>query len=297
MEGKGQNQPMEKNSEEYIGEYVRRGKVAQAEYEKMSQEQVDIAVMNIAKAIYDHAEELAEMAVEESGMGNVPDKTIKNQSKASVIWNHLKGKNSRGILERDETTGITKIAKPVGLVASITPLTNPIVTPMSNAMFALKCGNAIIVTPHHGAIKSSTKAVEYMNEALAKLGMPSHLIQILDWQSRENTGNLMAQCDVVIATGGMGMVKAAYSSGKPALGVGAGNVQCILDRGIDYKEAVSKLVAGRAFDYGIICSGEQSAIFPNEDKEAIMKCFEEEGCLVLRQEKSFLPRKKCARYW
>ncbi|NCA78556.1 MAG: aldehyde dehydrogenase family protein, partial [Alphaproteobacteria bacterium] len=120
---------MEKNSEEYIGEYVRRGKVAQAEYEKMSQEQVDTAVMNIAKAIYDHAEELAEMAVEESGMGNVPDKTIKNQSKASVIWNHLKGKKSRGILERDDTTGITKIAKPMGLVASITPLTNPIVTP------------------------------------------------------------------------------------------------------------------------------------------------------------------------
>ena len=284
MEGKEQNQPMEKNSEEYIGGYVQRGKVAQAEFEKMSQEEVDTAVMNIAKAIYDHAEELAEMAVEESGMGNVPDKTIKNQSKASVIWNHLKGKKSRGILERDDTTGITKIAKPMGLVASITPLTNPIVTPMSNAMFALKCGNAIIITPHHRAIKSSTKAVEYMNEALTKLGMPSHLIQILDWQSRENTRNLMAQCDVVIATGGMGMVKAAYSSGKPALGVGAGNVQCILDRGIDYREAVSKLVAGRAFDYGIICSGEQSAIFPKEDKEEIMKCFEEEGCLVLRQD-------------
>jgi succinate-semialdehyde dehydrogenase len=284
MQQESKNANNGKTGEEYIGEYIQRAKLAQAEFEKKSQEEVDAGVMAIAKAIYDHAEELAEMAVEESGMGNVPDKTAKNQSKASVIWNHLKGKKSRGVLERNQETGITKIAKPMGIVAAITPCTNPIVTPMSNAMFALKCGNAIIITPHHHAIRSSTKAVEYMNEALKKLDLPRNLIQILDWQSRENTRNLMTRCDVVIATGGMSMVKAAYSSGRPALGVGAGNVQCILDRNIDYRAAVSKLVAGRAFDYGIICSGEQSAILPREDMGQIMRCFEEEGCLVIRDD-------------
>lgn len=265
----------------YIEGYVKRGRVAQRAFEEYSQEEVDMAVMAIAKAIYDNAEELAELSVIESGMGNVKDKIIKNRSKSSVIWNSLRGKKSRGVIERDEATGITKIGKPMGVVAAITPCTNPIVTPMSNAMFSLKSGNSIIITPHHKAIKSSTKAVEYMNEALRKLSMPENLIQILDNQSRENTKNLISTCDIVIATGGMGMVKAAYSSGKPALGVGAGNVQCIIDEGVDYKEALKKAVDGRAFDNGIICSGEQSIIFPEKDKEEIYSILKDNGCLVV----------------
>lgn len=269
----------------YIASYVQRGRDAQKAFEKYSQEEVDKAVMAIAKAVYDNAMELAELAVSESGMGDVDDKVIKNKSKAAVIWNSLRGKKSRGVIDRDNKTGITKIAKPMGVVAAITPCTNPIVTPMSNAMFSLKSGNSIIITPHHKAINSSTKAVQYMNEALKKLSMPDNLIQILDQQSRENTKALISSCDVVIATGGMGMVKAAYSSGKPALGVGAGNVQCIIDYGVDYRAALKKAVDGRAFDNGIICSGEQSIIIPEKDKEEIYSILREEGCLLITDEK------------
>ena len=273
---------MEPDSKAYIDGYIERARKAQAEFEKMSQEQVDAAVKTVGKVVYDNAEYLAEIAVEETGMGNVPDKIAKNKQKSKIVWNNLKGKKSRGILDTDESTGITKVAKPVGVVAAITPCTNPIVTPMSNSMFALKCGNAIIITPHHKSIKCSTKTVEMINEELAKLGMPENLIQIIDQHSRENTRNLISSADVVVATGGAGMVNAAYSSGRPALGVGAGNVQCIIDEGYDYKVAVPKIIAGRTFDYGIICSGEQSVICPEKDFENIMNEFADNGGYIVR---------------
>ncbi len=272
-------------SKAYIAEYIERAREAQSKFEKMSQEQVDNAVKTLAKVVIDNAEMLAEMAVEETGMGYYPDKVAKNKSKARIVWNNLKGKKSRGIIERDVETGITKIAKPVGVVAAITPCTNPIVTPMSNSMFALKCGNAIIITPHHKAIKCSTKTVELINAELEKQGYPKNLIQILDEQSRENTRNLISMADVVVATGGAGMVNAAYSSGRPALGVGAGNVQCIIDEGYDYKEAVPKIIAGRTFDYGIICSGEQSVIVPEKMYEDVLKEFENNNGYIVKDKK------------
>lgn len=270
------------DSQEYINGYIERARIAQAEFEKMSQEQVDRAVQIIGKVVYDNAQYFAEIAVEETGMGNVEDKYAKNRQKAGIVWNNLRGKKSRGILETDETTGITTVAKPMGVVAAITPCTNPIVTPMSNSMFALKCGNAIVITPHHKSVKCSTKVVEMMNQALAAEGYPENLIQILDEHSRENTRNLISSADVVVATGGAGMVNAAYSSGRPALGVGAGNVQCIIDEGYDYKEAVPKIIKGRSYDYGIICSAEQSVICPEGEFEDILKEFEANGCYVVR---------------
>ncbi len=269
-------------SQEYIKSYIDRAKVAQSEFESFSQEKVDEIVMTIAKVVHDNSEMLAEMAVEETGMGNYPDKVIKNKNKAKIIWNNLKGKQSRGIIEREEATGITKVAKPVGVVAAITPCTNPIVTPMSNAMFAVKCGNAIIITPHHKALKCSTKTVDLINAEIEKLGAPKNLIQILSEQNRDNTRNLIQTADVVIATGGMGMVNAAYSSGRPALGVGAGNVQVILDRDVDYNVAVPKIITGRTFDNGIICSGEQTAICPAESYEKIIKVFEDNGSYIVK---------------
>ncbi|MEG1930444.1 MAG: aldehyde dehydrogenase family protein [Anaerovorax sp.] len=271
-------------SQKYIDAYIGRARKAQQAFEKLSQEEVDQAVKAIGKVVFDHAELLAELAVKETGMGNYEDKVAKNKGKARIIWNNLKGKKSRGIIEKDAQTGITKVAKPIGIVAAITPCTNPIVTPMSNAMFALKGGNAIIVTPHHKSVKCSGLTVELINKELKKLGMPDHLVQILDQHSRENTKALISTADVVIATGGMGMVKAAYSSGRPALGVGAGNVQCIIDRGIDFKEAVPKIMEGRAFDNGIICSGEQSVICPEEEFDSIMAEFEQKGAYVVREE-------------
>ncbi|NLP31323.1 MAG: aldehyde dehydrogenase family protein [Clostridiales bacterium] len=273
------------DSKTYIDGYIERARMAQKEFESYSQEQVDELVMAIAKTVYDNAEYLAKIAVEETEMGVLEDKIAKNKGKSSIIWNSLKGKKSVGIIERDEQTGIVKVAKPVGVAAAITPCTNPIVTPMSNAMFALKGRNAIVITPHHRAIKCSTKTVELMNEALEKLNAPKHLIQILDQQSRENTRTLISSADIVIATGGAGMVKAAYSSGKPALGVGAGNVQCIIDRDVDFAEAVPKVIAGRIFDNGIICSGEQSAIIPADKYQDIIDEFVKNGAYLVNNPK------------
>lgn len=272
---------MEFNSEAYINEYIERARKAQAEFEKFSQEQVDEVVKATAKIIFDNAEELAEFAVEETGMGVYEDKVIKNKNKARFIWNDLRDKKSVGIIERDEKTGITKVAKPMGVVAAITPTTNPIVTPMSNIMFALKGRNAIIITPHHRAKGCSTKTVEYINEAIGKLGAPENLVQILEVHSRDNTRNLIANCDVTVATGGMGMVKAAYSSGKPALGVGAGNVQCIIDDDADMSEAIPMIIAGRTFDNGIICSGEQSIIVTEDRFEEAVKVLSDNNTLVV----------------
>lgn len=270
------------DSKKYIDDYIERARVAQAAFEKMTQEQVDKAVQIIGRVVYENAEYFAKIAVEETGMGNVEDKFAKNRQKAGIVWNNLRGKKSRGIMETDESTGITTVAKPMGVVAAITPCTNPIVTPMSNSMFALKAGNAIVITSHHKSVRCSTKVVEMMNEALAKEGYPENLIQILGEHSRENTRNLISSADVVVATGGAGMVNAAYSSGRPALGVGAGNVQCIIDEGYDYKEAVPKIVKGRLYDYGIICSAEQSVICPESDFENILKEFGANGGFVVR---------------
>lgn len=267
----------------YIEGYMERARNAQREFELMSQEEVDSAVAAIGKVVYDNAEYLAEIAVAETKMGNVPDKIAKNRQKAGMVWAFLKGKKSRGILDTDEKTGITRIAKPMGVAAAVTPCTNPIVTPMSNAMFALKCGNAIVITPHHSSVKCSTETVDMINAELRKLGYPENLIQVLDHHSRENTKNLMASADVVIATGGAGIVKAAYSSGRPALGVGAGNVQCIIDRGYDMKTAVPKVIAGRTFDNGIICSGEQSVICHEDDYDEMIAEFEAEGAYIVRK--------------
>ena len=261
---------MEQDSRAYIAAYIERARKAQQAFEKMSQEEVDKAVQTIGRVVYENAQYLAEIAVEETGMGNAEDKFAKNRQKAGIVWNNLRGKKSRGILETDAKTGITTVAKPVGVVAAITPCTNPIVTPMSNSMFALKCGNAIIITPHHKSVRCSTKTVEMINAALADQGYPEHLIQILDEHSRENTKNLISMADVVVATGGAGMVKAAYSSG-----------QCIIDEGYDYKEAVPKIIKGRSYDYGIICSAEQSVICPDGSFEQIMDEFRANGAYVV----------------
>ncbi len=270
-------------SKAYIDGYIQRARTAQSVLEGYTQSQVDRLVMSIAKTVYDNAEYLAELAVAETGMGVLADKTAKNKGKASIIWNSLKGKKSVGIIERDEEAGIVKVAKPMGVVAAITPTTNPTVTPMSNAMFAVKGRNAIIITPHHRAIRSSTETVNIINAELAKLGAPENLIQILDQQSRVNTRTLISSADVVIATGGAGMVTAAYSSGKPALGVGAGNVQCIIDRDVDLAEAVSKIIAGRIFDNGIICSGEQSVIAPADKYVEVLDEFRKNDAYVVTE--------------
>ena len=257
-----------------IEQMIEKARKAQAMYVRnFNQKDVDYAVKMTCKTVYDHAEELARMAVDETQMGVYKDKVAKNQNKSKGVWWDLKGKKSMGILSIDERTGLIEIAKPIGVVAGVTPMTNPIVTPMSKIAFALKSRNAIIISPHPRAKACSAQTVDYIVETLENMNLPDGMIQVVREPSRDKTLELMSLCDVTVATGGMPMVKSAYSSGKPSFGVGAGNVQVILDRDIDYNLAVSKLVTGRAFDNGIICSGEQSCIYAEDDREAVMEGF------------------------
>ncbi len=260
-----------------INEMIRKARVAQKEFEKFSQAEVDAIVRAIGKIIYDNAEELAKDAVEETQMGCYEDKVVKNKGKSRAIWNNLKDKKSIGIISGKDENGIVKIAKPVGVVGAVTPTTNPIVTPMCNSMFALKGGNAIIIAPHPRAKNCSAKTVDLMNAEIKKLGGPDNLIQCILEPSIPLTNELMQAVDVLVATGGPAMVTAAYSSGKPSFGVGPGNVQVIIDEDIDYQDAAKKVIAGRKFDNGIICSGEQSVIAPRKDYDEIITAFKDNG--------------------
>lgn len=268
-----------------INEMMLKARAAQKAFEKFNQEQVDRVVREIGKVVYDHAELLARMAVDETGMGVYEHKVAKNKGKAKVIWNDLKGKKSVGEISYNKETNIVEIAKPIGVVGAVSPTTNPIVTPMCNAMFALKGRNAIIIAPHPRAKKCSSYTVELINERLAKLGAPANLIQIISEPSVDLTNELMQAVDVVVATGGMGMVKAAYSSGKPAFGVGAGNVQVIIDRDVDFMKTAAKMIEGRTFDNGIICSGEQTIIAHEDDYDTVIAAFEANGAFFVRDAK------------
>lgn len=268
-----------------IKDMILKGRIAQAKFEKFDQKRVDLIVREIGKVVYDNAEILARMAVDETQMGVYEDKVAKNRGKSKIIWNDLKDKKSVDEISRDLDKNIIEIAKPIGVVGAVTPTTNPIVTPMCNAMFALKGRNSIIIAPHPRAKGCSTETVRLINQSLENLGAPKDLIQIIEAPSIEKTNDLMKLADVVVATGGMGMVKAAYSSGKPAFGVGAGNVQIIIDREIDFRDAAKKIVAGRTFDNGIICSGEQTVIAHEDDYNEVMSAFIAEGGYLITDQK------------
>lgn len=264
----------------YFSEKLERSKKALDALESCTQQQVDSYCRACAKAVYDHGEELAADAITETRMGVYEDKVAKNKNKAKIIWDSLKGKKSVGVLDEDPETGIIRIAKPVGVVGAITPVTNPIVTCMSNAMFAIKCRNPVIIAPHPHALKCCIKTVDYMNEALERLGAPENTIQILDIPSMDLTQMMMRAVDVVIATGGMGMVHAVYASGKPAFGVGAGNVQALLDENIDLEDALKKILYSRAFDNGIICAAEQSVHISARDYDRALEILDCLACVV-----------------
>ena len=263
--------------ESEIKELVLKARTAQSIYESFSQEQVDAIVRDIGKYVFDNAEPLAKMAVDETDMGSYEDKILKNKGKARVIWNNLKDKKSRGVIGEDVEDNLVFVAKPMGVVAAVTPVTNPIVTPMCNGMFALKTGNAVIFAAHPKAQKCTEHlALEFM-KIIKNHNGPDNLVQVVVNGSVEKTQELMQSADVVVATGGSAMVKSAYSSGKPSYGVGAGNVPVIIDRNIDLKDAVQKIVDGASFDHGIICSHEQFVIAPEEDYEETVKTFTDTG--------------------
>lgn len=271
--------------EENIKTMVDNARQAQEVYERnFNQEEVDQLVKIATKTIFDNAEMLARLSVDETEMGVYEDKVSKIRSKSKGVYYNLRDKKSMGILHIDETTHMIEIAKPMGVVAGITPMTNPVVTPMSKIAFALKTKNAIIIAPHPKSKKCSSLAVELILDALKPYGVPENLIQCIQEPSIDKTKELMAAADVVVATGGMPMVKSAYSSGKPSYGVGAGNVQVLLDRNIDYDEAAQKVVTGRAFDNGIICTGEQSFIYHEADKEEVFRAFERAHAYIVKDD-------------
>ncbi len=265
------------DNKEYVKSIIVKSRNAQREFEIFNQQQVDSVVKAIAKVVYENAEELARISVEETGMGVYEDKVKKCKGKSSIIWNSVRSKKTVGIINYNEATGVVEVAKPMGIVGIVTPCTNPIVTPMCNVMFALKGRNSIIIAPHPRAKKCARRVVDMFNEAIKKYNVPENLIQLIDEPSVELTSELMKAVDVIIATGGMGMVKSAYSSGKPAYGVGVGNVQCIIDRDVDIKVAVPKIIAGRIFDNGIICAGEQTIIVHEDDYDEIIEEFKANG--------------------
>lgn len=267
---------------ENIIEMVTRARYAQREFEiSCNQQLADKVVKIVAKTIHDHAQELAVMAVAETQMGNVKDKFAKIIGKSKAVWQDLKGKKSMDILSIDPITDLIEIAKPIGVVAAIIPMTNPVVTVMSKVMFAVKTKNAIIISPHPKAKESCFRTYQLILEAIKPYGIPEELIQIIHSPTLDKTTELMRESDVIVATGGMPMVKSAYSSGKPSFGVGAGNVQVILDRNINYDEATDKLITGRSFDNGIICSGEQSVIYPEECKKEVFEALQKNGAYIV----------------
>ena len=257
-----------------IQELVAQARVAQAAFESFSQEQVDAIVKGIGKYVYDNAAELAKLAVDETEIGVYDDKILKNKGKARIIWNSLKGKKSRGIIGEDTETNMVFVAKPMGVVGAVTPITNPIVTPMCNAMFAIKTGNAVIFAPHPKAQNCTKVLTDAFMKVVKDHGGPDNLVQTLPHVSIEATQELMQSVDVIVATGGAAMVKAAYSSGNPSFGVGAGNVPVIVDMDAELADATEKIVAGASFDNGIICSHEQFVLVPNEKYAEAVGSFE-----------------------
>ncbi|MFE8116635.1 aldehyde dehydrogenase family protein [Brenneria goodwinii] len=261
------------NASAQVSQLVGLARAAQKVFEAFSQQQVDAIVRDFAKFIYDNAQDLARRAVDETGYGVFEDKVAKCMGKSRLIWNSLKGKKSRGIIGEDPDANLVLIAKPMGVVAAICPVTNPVVTPMCNAMFALKTGNAVIFAPHPSAEGVNALVVKAFRQILCRHGAPEDLVQTVVNGSLSITKELMGAVDVVVATGGGAMVKAAYSSGRPSLGVGPGNVPVVIDRGADLEDACGKIVAGAAFDNGIICSHEQFVLAPEESYQAVIDQF------------------------
>ena len=269
-----------------ISELMARARTAQAAIEHYDQAQIDALVRAVGKVVFDRAEELGIDTCNETGMGNVRDKTLKNQGKSRNVWNYLKDKKSVGVIEPKNADGVITIAKPVGVVGAVTPTTSPVMTVMCNAMFALKGANALIVAPHPRARATTLKTVQLFNEEIRKLGGPENLVQCIAEPSISLTNQLMAAVDVLVATGGPAMVAAAYSSGKPSFGVGAGNVQTIIDDDVDYVDAAGKIIIGRAFDNGIICSGDQSVIAPRRDFDKVIAAFREQGAYYVEDQEA-----------
>lgn len=269
------------NSIETLEAKLNKMRKAQAEFSKFSQEQVDKIFFKVAVAANSKRLELAKMAFEETKMGVLEDKVIKNNFASEYIYNKYRDAKTCGIVEQDKEAGFTVVAEPIGVVAAIIPTTNPTATVIFKVLLSLKTRNAVFISPHPRATKSIVYTTKLLVDAAVKAGAPKDLIACIDEPTLELTDALMKRSDIILATGGPGLVKASYSSGKPAIGVGAGNTPAIIDSSADIKMAVMSIVHSKTFDNGLICSSEQSCVVLSDVYSQVREEFKRRGCYFL----------------
>ncbi|MAH85145.1 MAG: sulfoacetaldehyde dehydrogenase [Rhodospirillaceae bacterium TMED8] len=270
----------EKNEAEIVSGLVKRARAAMDQFESADQERVDEAVTAVAWSIYEpeRAKELAELAVTDTGLGNVESKIIKNQRKTFGCLRDLMRARTVGIIEEIPEKGIVKYAKPVGVVAAISPSTNPAATPVNKAMFSIKGRNAVIVAPSPAGLMTTTRTCDYMRAEIEKIGLPPDLVQVLPSPvNKELTQQLMNQSNLVVCTGSQNNVRRAYSSGTPAIGVGAGNVPVIIDSTADLDDAAEKIKISKCFDNATSCSSENSVTIVAEVYDDAIKALQAVG--------------------
>lgn len=267
-----------------VEQLVARARVAQSQIDGYTQQQVDLMVSSVAWAILEPARNrtLAEMAVRDTGLGDIDDKIAKNFRKTLGLLRDLKAAQTVGVVREDRELGITEVARPVGVVAAITPSTNPGATPINKILNALKCRNAIVVAPSPKGASTCKQLLEYVHAQLKKVGAPVDLVQMLPEPiSKETTQMLLRSVDLVVATGSQSNIRAAYSSGTPALGVGAGNVAVIIDEFADFENAAAKICRSKTFDHATSCSSENGVVIIESAYAAAMAAFDRAGGVVL----------------
>lgn len=267
---------------------ARLGKVASNKIADYTEEQIDKILCNMVRVAEENAACLAQMAVEETGFGKVQDKTFKNHLAATVLYDSMKDMKTIGVIREDEKNKLIEIAEPVGLVMGIVPSTNPTSTAIFKAMISIKSRNAVVFSPHPTAAKCTIKAVQLMNDAAVEAGAPENIISCMTNPTIGATNELMKckEVAIIIATGGPGMVKAAYSAGKPALGVGAGNSPAYIERTANVEQAVRNIIASKTFDNGTICASEQSIICEECNHDIVVQEFKKQGGYFMTEEET-----------
>ena len=269
-----------------VRDLVEKAKAAQQELAQKSQAEVDAIVASIAKAGVRNAERLAQMANEDTGFGKVTDKVIKNIFGSQMVYEHIKDMKTIGILDRDEANKTYTIAAPVGVIAGLIPSTNPTSTAFYKSEISIKAGNAIVFSPHPSALRSISEAVKVIRQAIVEAGGNEDLVSCISLPTMQATSNLMKHPDValILATGGSAMVRAAYSSGTPAIGVGPGNGPAYIEKTADLPLAVKRIMDSKTFDYGTICASEQSVVCDDDMADAVQKEMEKQGAYFLSDE-------------
>ena len=257
-------------------------------YRHYTQEQVDAIVDRVAAVARANAEPLARMAVEETGYGNVRDKIAKNLLNSDTLHSYIAPLKTAGVIREDEAAGIIEIAEPMGVVAAILPTTNPTSTAFYKILIALKSRNAIVISPHPRAHKCTCEATRLLTEAAVQAGAPEGLIGCVNQATIQGTNELMRhkRTAIILSTGGPGIVRAAYSSGKPALGVGPGNVPVLIDSTANVEDAIAQVVDGKSFDFGTVCSSEQTVVVEEKNRDVVWRALESNGAYRCNDEQA-----------